>query len=113
MRLFGYADSNATIRDINEPFPGGTTIYSIGALSVELNNVDNTTEIAELLSVAPAGDGSMLIEVVSGATAGCGAVLNVVDITVVPEPGAVLLLGMGWALLRRRRVAAGARGAGR
>lgn len=113
VRLFGYADANATIRDIGEAFPGGTTIYSIGALSFELNNVDNTTEIAELFSVAPAGDGSMLIEMVAGTPAGCGAVLNVVDITVIPEPGAILLLALAGPLLLRRRVAAGARGAGR
>lgn len=113
VRLFGYADSSATIRDINEPFPGGTTIYSVGALSVELYNVDNTSEVAELFSAAPAGDGSMLIEIVAGAPAGCGAVLNVVDITVVPEPACALLLALAGPLLLRRRAAAGARGAGR
>ena len=103
VRLFGYADSNATIRDINEPFPGGTTIYSIGAMSAELSNVDNTTEIAELFSVAPDGNGSMLIEMVAGAPAGCGAVLNVVDITVVPEPTCAMLLAFAGPLLLRRR----------
>ena len=51
---------------------------------------------------APDAAGSLEVWMVGGTPAGCGAVLNVVDITVVPEPGTLLLLA-GAAILRRRR----------
>ena len=102
--LFGYATSGQVRAGGHGPFADGTTVYTIGGSSVELNVMDNTTDVASFFDIATDASGVIVVEMIGGTPAECMAVLNVVDITALPEPGTILLLAIGGlAALRRRR----------
>jgi len=104
VRILSYVSADANLNDAGIPFPAGTVTFGIGASTVNIDPVDNTSTLAEFLAVAPDGAGALTIDFAAFAPADCGVAVNVVDITVTPEPTSMLLLAFGGvAVLRRKR----------
>jgi len=100
---YGYVPVGAELVD-NGPYPAGTTVYQIGAQQIEIDVMNNVTEIAWFTNVAPDANGDLMIDLFAGTPDTAGAVINVLDINVVPEPASMLLLALGGlAVLRRRK----------
>jgi hypothetical protein len=84
-------------------FPEGTTVYTIGGTSLELDVMDNLNDIVTFTNVATDASGDITILLDGGTPSGCMAVIGVVDITAVPEPTAMFLLALGGPVIWRRR----------
>ncbi len=112
--IYGYlSDGVGGDEDPDTPLTPASSIYTLtagtcpGVTSIEVNVVDNTTIIAWFNSVTPDAGGNITFSVVGGTQSGdfLAAPVNVMDITVVPEPATMLLLLAGGTIcaLRRRR----------
>ena len=104
IKVLSYVSADAELTDAGIPFPAGTVDFVLGSYTVTIDPVDNTTTTADFLGVAPDAGGQIVIQAYANTPDDCGVPLNVIDVVVVPEPAAmVLLVAGGICALRRRR----------
>jgi len=104
IKCLSYVSDDAQT-DFAGAFPHGTVDFVIGTDTVTIDPENNTTTLATFANISPDGNGDITIKMYANTPDDCGVPLNVIDITVVPEPTAALLLALGGGLAawRRRR----------